>query len=156
MVKEISPQGIPALLAFLLEQAAQGMCGCWMCTGMVIALLERLLHFRSYKVGQKRWGFFLIIIIFLARCLTFCNLLKWLAAQKQCNGHSRRVWHLCFMVALNWRVTLLPPMQSTEGQKKGRGLGGHQKKEVKSRSHIFQEEVLAAEWTSNDNICRVF
>lgn len=59
MVKEISPQGIPALLAFLLEQAAQGMCGCWMCTGMVIALLERLLHFCSYKVGQKRWEVFL-------------------------------------------------------------------------------------------------
>lgn len=57
MVKEISPQGIPTLLVFLLEQAVQGMREDWMCTGLVIALLEELPHFYSYEVGQKRGKF---------------------------------------------------------------------------------------------------
>jgi len=54
VVKEISPQGIPALLAFLLGQAIQGMRRGWMWTGLVIALLEGLLHLHSYEVAQKR------------------------------------------------------------------------------------------------------
>jgi len=47
-VKESSPQGIPALPAFLLGQATQGRRGGWMCTGLLIALLEELLRFYSY------------------------------------------------------------------------------------------------------------